>query len=501
MTIREKIARFLAPELMDSGQVKDLVKDEVRAARAALPINIDYDPKNEGYRRLTSEAEAEFRRDLTPVSQDLMIELAYFLYDTSGLVKRFVRDTKNFVLGAGVSFEVENDDDSACKDLLQAFWNDPINNLDLRLEKRVEFLCLLGEQCWPAAVNPHNGRVYLSYVDPANIDTVYKAASFPEITAAVKLKGSGGRPGRMLPAIRPETDIRRKEYGRLVGECFFFDVNNPPNATRGRSDLIHLFDFINAFEEGLFDELDRLKGILSYIWDVTLEGADENQIKAFLQDNPPPKANSVRAHNERVKWEAVSPNLRHSDSKAFFDLMKTYLAACACRPDSWLGAGGKAYQTEADLMGEPTFKELGSRQRYVKYIIENVLKFQIDQAVIHGALRENDQAPFKPVVSMPEMHTRDLKKIVDGLFTLAQALMIAESQGWVTAESAAGLFAGVAGQTGIEIAAAEQIRKSAGEAQVTEDYAAREALVAEIVERIEAAQRGRGEAEIRLVSA
>ncbi len=487
--VLEGLARMIAPGLMNEAQVKDLVKEEVLQARQAMPISVDYDPKGEGYRRLAGGTEEQVRRDLSPMSQDLMLELAYYLYDTSGLTKRFVRDTKNFVFGEGVTYAVSNDTkDGAAKAILDKFWNDPMNQVALRLPKRIEFLGLLGEQCWPVSVNPHNGHVWLSYIDPANISDVFTVPGFPEVPGEVKLKGSGFRAGRRLKAIRPEINPRAYGYERMMGDCFFFAVNNPPNGPRGRSDLIHLFDFINGFEEGLFDELDRLKLIKSFIWDVLLEGANDEEIKEFLRHNKTPQAGSVRAHNERVKWEAVAPDLKMSDNKAFFDLMKTYMAACTNRPDSWLGGGGKAYQTEADLMGEPTFKDLGDRQRFVKYSMESVLTFVLDQAVLARALTEQKGERFHVSVSMPEMSTKDLKKIVDGLFTLAQSLMIAMNTGILSKGKAAEMYAAVATQTGVEIDAANEIKEAAkANPDIgTEDYAAREAFVARLTEEVRA---------------
>ena len=137
MKLREKMARIIAPGLMNKDQVKELVADEVKKAQMAIPINVDYDPKGEGYRRLSAEGQDQTRRDLTPLSQDLMLELAYYLYDTSGLVKRFVRDTKNFVLGEGVTFQVENDTDNAYGDTDHLAEVDPlIGNEELREDDR-----------------------------------------------------------------------------------------------------------------------------------------------------------------------------------------------------------------------------------------------------------------------------------------------------------------------------------------------------------------------------
>jgi len=476
MGLRDKMAEWLAPGRMNADQVTALVTAEVARARQAMPISRDYDPRNEGYRRLTTNEE-QTRKDMSPVAQDVMITLAYYLYDTSGLVKRFVRDTKNFVLGEGVSFSVGNDtEDGAAMQCLDDFWYDPTNRMDMRLDKRIEFFGLLGEQCWPAYVNPRNGRVWLSYVDPANIDEVFTVRGYPEIAAAVKLRGTGGRPGTMMPVVRAEEDMMRREFGKLVGECFFFSCNNPPNDPRGRSDMVHLFDFVNGFEEGLFDELDRLKLIKAFVWDVTLKGADDGAISEFLRKNRAPKAGSIRAHNEQVEWNAVAPDLKSSDNKGLFDMMRTYLSACMNRPDSWMGSGGKAYQTEAELMGEPTFKDLGSRQRYVKYMIEDVLDFALDQAVLAGALppAKDRNGRYSATVHMPEMSPKNLKGTVDSMSALAQALTLAEANGWVTPETSARIFASVAEGVGVEIdpdAELEAVRNQAAEKALrTPDY-------------------------------
>ncbi len=418
---------------------KPTASEDAASYRAAMG---GYDPAG-AFRRITESPE---RREPSAVPRERMLSLAYRLYDTSGLAKRFVRDTKNFCLGEGVSFTVKNDPDDAARQVLTDFWTDPVNRLDLRLEKRLEFLFLLGEQCWPAGVNPATGRVRLSYIDPANIREVTTVSRFPEIPDHVLVAGGLTEAEKKLSVIKAKEATDRAPV-RLSGDCFFFSINNPPNDPRGRSDLIHLFDFINGFEEGLYDELDRLKLIKSFIWDVRLEGADDAEIRRFLSENKTPRAGSVRVHNERVSWEAVAPDLKMADNRSFFDLMKTYLAACMNRPDSWLGSGGKAYQTEAELMGVPTFKDLASRRRYVKHMLEYVLTFVLDQAAGYGALPP--QRRYGVEVTMPPFTTRDWKETADGLLTLANALDLAAQKGWIPDDTAARLFSAAAGRMGI----------------------------------------------------
>lgn len=480
--LRERVARWLG--LMTDDEVRQRldeaiasvsaaesqrVAEAVQAARQAMPMNLDYDPNGDGYRRLTGQNRTQ-ERDLSALSQDTMLQLAYYLYDTSGLVKRFVRDTRNFILGEGITFEVENDPGGLAKQVLEKFCDHPMNQLMLRLQKRVEFLNLLGEQCWPVQVNPHNGEVYLTYVDPINIEEVYLLKDFPEIVSGIKLKGDVGRGGPTLPAVRIDLNPYSKTCGRLVGECFFIAINNPPNASRGRSDLVHLFDFIDGFESGLFNEVDRGEMLKSFIWDVELQGAGEPEIEEFVKKTPPPTPGAVRVHNEKVKYTAVAPDLKAADNRQMFDLCKDYLSACTNRPTSWLGSGGKAYQTEADLMGEPGFKDLKERQNTLKAHLGMVFQFVLDQAVIHGALREDRATPFRIKVNMPEISVKDLKKIVDGMFTLAQALTLGTSNRWVSNSDGAKIFASVASQTGVEVKAMEEEVEAGKGDGVTDDY-------------------------------
>lgn len=419
--------------------------DDVRAAAAWS----DYDPKNEGYRPL---AGGRVHQDLSGINIQHMQWLAYFLYDTSGLVKRFVHDTKDFVLGGGVTLSVENDtEEGAALAILEEFWHDPMTGMDILLEDRMVFFSLLGELCLPVSVNKYSGRVQVSYIDPMNIFDIATVPGFAEHPDSVILNAGTGT-GTAIKCVRPLDDPRKKHYGRLDGECFFWALNKAPNATRGRSDLVHLFDFIDGFEQGLFDELDRLKSIKAFVWDVLIRGGTDEDVKRFIADNPPPKPNTVRAHNERIEWKAVSPQLNQQDSKAFFDLMRSYIAGGMNRPDSWFGSGGKAYETEAELMGAPTFKALESRQRRVRKMINQMLRYVLDQAIIAGRLKDG---PYQPKCQMPPVTPENTKEATGQLKTLSDSLAVAEDRYWITRETAARIYHGSAVRLGVEYDPAE----------------------------------------------
>jgi len=466
--IREKIGRFIAPGLRSEAEIREIVKEEVKAARMALPVTANYDPNNEGYRRLTSGPQ---RRDLSGVNQDRMFEIAYFMFDNSAMTRGMALLDKGFLFAEPITVAAGDDD---VQEILDRFWADPENNMDLDFPDQIMWLGLLGEQCWPVDVNPHNGHVRLRYEDPSQIKQVYVNRQNVKQAVQVKMQGRAGRMGKKYAVIRQDNNPMSKAHGLLVGDCFFFSINHPPNSPRGRSDFLTLFDWIDGLERYGFNYLERAEFMLNFVWDVLLKGMNEDQIREWLQNNPVPEAGSVRAHNENVEWNAVVPEIKAPDASKGFQMGKSFIMGAARRPESWFGGGGKAYQTEADQFGQVPIKDLDQRQLLAKHILDRVLQFQVDQAVIAGRLSE-EKAATGFTVNMPEISKKDLAKLVNGVPPLATALSVAEQNKWITRDEATRIFAMICGHLGVEvdaqamIDAVEQGTKEGGD-KVTEDY-------------------------------
>jgi len=432
----------------------------------ALPITANYDPHGEGYRPLT--ADGQQRRDLTAISQDRMFEIAYFMWDNSAMLKGMADMDKSFLFAEPITVVSE---DEAVQEIIDAFWDDPANKMALKFPNKIMWLGNLGEQCWPVDVNEHNGHVQLAYVDPAHIKEIYLNPGNIEELLQVELRGRAGGIGRKMEIIREDwSDMYAGSFGKLMGECFFFTINNPPNSPRGRSDFLTLFDWIDGLERYGFNYLERAEFLLNFIWDVTLNGMDDNQIREWLQNNPVPQPGAIRAHNENATWKAESPNLNAADVTKGYDMAKSFIMGAARRPASWFGGGGKAYQTEAELLGQVPIKDLSERQLFAKNILQDVIRFAIDQAVIHKRLPEKRaQAGF--TVNMPEISEKDFSQLINGVPQLATALTVAEQNGWISRETATRLFAFVAGQLGFEVDAEKELEAARKRPEPgTEDY-------------------------------
>ena len=109
-------------------------------------------------------------------------------------------------------------------------------------------------------------------------------------------------------------------------------------------------------EETLFSLMDRVTHLMAFIWDVfdarghrgTDERVDSQKRRSEAQQRP-------GVHNEAIEMNAISPDLSAVDFKTIIDKAEQFICGIFGVPWSWFGAGGKAYQEEAALQGEPTF--------------------------------------------------------------------------------------------------------------------------------------------------
>ena len=468
MNIRTKIAKWLSPGLKGEADIREMVLEEVQRAKASMPVQVSYDPHGEGYRPMIGAN--SLRQDLAAIDIDRMMEVAYYMWDHSAMTKRMAKMDKGFLFAEPVTVTSSNEN---VNEILSRFWKR--NKMDLRMPIRAMWLGMLGSQVWPVEVNKQNGDVYVYYADPMSVSQVFVGRLDVEQAVQVEFKGYGGRQGEKKAVIREDRDFRSKTMGRLVGDCFYYAVNNPPNDPRGRSDYYALFDWIDGLERYGYNYLERAEFLLNFVWDITLNGYTEDQIREWLRNNPPPEPGSQRAHNENVTWAAVAPDIKATDFSQGFEMGKSFIMGAAGRPESWFGGGGKAYHTEAEQFGQVPIKDLDERQLLIKTIIEEVCRFQVDQSVIHGRLSEADaEEGFE--IGMPEISKKDLTALVNGIPQLATALVIAENQGWLAKETAAMAFGMVAGQIGMEVDVQEEMERARkkvedADAGITEDYA------------------------------
>jgi len=447
------------------------------------PGTSQFKPGGQGYR-----VAGRMLRDFSKLSYDKIIEAVWSVYQSNPVAKRVLALMVAYVVGRGITYEVEDD---GLREILDSFWE--VNRLKHRIKQFVLQLGLWGEQVYPAFVRRADGLTRLGYIDPGQIlEIKCHPDNAMEKWAVVLKKGQGATREMVYRVIREQEPVVQdgrvvdaENVGRLVlaeqatlepweqvwlaglglqqytGSCFLFQVNNVSNQSRGFSDLLQVLDWLDQLDMTLFEigEKEQFAGYFS--WDVTLEGISPqevikrtNEIRAM-----PPKKGAVNAHNEKEIWELKKPDLRQTESIAVVRTQLTFILGGLGIPEHWYANGDAANRATAAEQGDPSWKSLEDRQSYVTEMLTMMLNFQRDQAVIAGAWSGDDEAGEIEVVA-PEMTSKDTSKNATALTQLTSALTVAEQTGWVSHEKAAQIWAKVAAEFGVEIDVREELEKA-----------------------------------------
>lgn len=427
--------------------------------REAAGVTIDKD--EDDWRPLSGDA----KRDLSPVTQKRMRDMAFFLWETNLLANRLIELPLAYILGEGVKLQC---DDPENQKSLNRFWNDPINQMSIKLPKKARELAINGEQCWPTFVNEHNGHVRLGYLDPALIEKVMVDPDNPEQPIGIITCKDSKYIAKKYKVIvnGPETIFtQRTQQIRSTftdGEAFYFTINDLSNGKRGRSDLLAQADWLDAYDEFLFGELDRSAFERAFVWDVKLTGATPDEIKARAKDFYAPKSGSVRVHNDQEEWDAVAPTLNGQDSQAKASLFRNHVLGGGTIPEHWFGGGGDVNRAVGAEMGEPTFKMFSMRQQTLKHILECIGIYVLRQKHLAVNHQEPDlEKDENSIVAVfPEMTAKDTSKYAAALQQVVVGAGIAIEKGLITDETGVKLINSIAGRLGVEIDADEELKKT-----------------------------------------
>jgi len=288
-------------------------------------------------------------RDLNLLTQRRMQDIAFYLYDSNPMAGRIIEIIEDFVIGDGFSYTAQDPD---VKEVLDNFWEDPDNNLDEEMNVNVVELFLFGELCLPVWVNSANGAVKLGYIDPKTILKIKKAPNNPKINQKLIWRKPSGSVEREINIINVDKALKSKTYGRLVGDCFYFTINKVSSATRGRSALLRLADWLDGYDSFLFARLERAFLLNNFIWDIQCEGMNKGELEEFVKTLATPRPGSIRAHNEKITWKAETPKLESADASDEARLFKQQILGGSGYPEHWFGEGSTTTRACMDSLTE-----------------------------------------------------------------------------------------------------------------------------------------------------
>lgn len=430
-----------------------------------------FDDEDKGYRSLSGVS----RRDLSSLSQGQMQKLAAFLWESNLLANRLIELPVAYLVAEGVRLTCEDAEHQA---LLDAFWDDPINKMDLRLPTFMRELALFGEQCWPTYVNDINGHVRLGYLDPSLIGrVVMDPGNAAQEIGVETIKDEKGAVRQFRVIVRGEDDelfaaeARALRAGFKSGDAFYFAVNKYAAGRRGRSDLLAQMDWLDAYDEFMFDQLERAAELDAFIWDVKLSGATAEDVKARASDIKRPSRGSVRVHNDQEQWTAQAPSLNAVDRAESARMFRNHALGGATVPEHWYGGGGDVNRAAAGEMGDPFFKVATMRQTTWKHILQELGRY-----VLYAAARARGETPdwsdrerWSVAVKFPEMVTRDVAKIAAALQACVVAVSTAITNKLISRETGLAIIAVAARRLEVDIDPADELAKVEAEAEATGD--------------------------------
>lgn len=429
----------------------DAAKAADSAVREAAGATVDAD--DDQWRKLTGDAQ----RDLSPITQARMQKLAHYQWETNLLANRLIELPLAYLLSQGVEWKVDDENAQAA---LDRHWADGINNWDIKLTKKVRELALFGEQIYPAFRDVNTGRVRLGYLDPSLVETVVTDPDNIEQPIGIVTKRNKKGEARRFRIIVnvPETAFTGRTQAIREsfddGECFFFRVNELSASSRGRSDLLAQIDWLDAYDQFLFGELDRASFLRAFVWDVTMTGATPEEVTARAKSISAPKPGSVRVHNEQEAWEPKSPSLQAADAAEGARLFRNHVLGGGTIPEHWYGGGGDVNRATGESMSEPTEKMLVMRRRYVGYMLAEIGRYVIRSA--WGKLdAEVSDAEADILTSVraewPEMSAKDTSRYAAALQQVAVAVASLLQDALITRKTAVALIAQMADRLGVTI--------------------------------------------------
>lgn len=443
----------LATKILTNGK---LTADDRITAEAVAPQLFTLttgDGEDPGFRRITSLATL---RDLNPLMHDRMLQVCYFLRVTTPFGKRIVEILTEYTLGKGVRVSAT---DPRVQKVIDDFWKDDVNQMDENLEQWEDELTTFGELCVPVAVNPVSGKVRLGYIDPMNIDTIQFAematadgTASINVPFAVRLRREVGEVlQKPMLIVRRVEDVKSADYGQLSGECFYWTINKAKSASRGFSELFSLADWIDLFDQMIFDFGDKVRFLNSFVWHYVVKGGSDKTLAEFKDKltKQPPKQGGVFVSNENVEVNAQTPDFKGQDMAAGAGMVNQYGWSGAGIPKVLTGDGDGANRATALEMNAPFVKKIMRKQNHLARCITQVLDFVLACAQRAGVLPAGADLAY--AIEFPEIAVKDLQKGAQMLLGISTALTTGQAEGWVTGATAARAFHTLLAEVGVDI--------------------------------------------------
>lgn len=391
-------------------------------------------------------------RELLIAPYENQIIFAYWLYKTNPLAGFLIDTPAAFIAADVMPYSCEND---AVKDILQKFWDR--NRLELRWGNYIKELGVFGNLVLTAHVAGQTGRVKLGYLDPGLIQTTICDPEDVQTKIGVKIKSTELHNERILKVIldrdteedlSPNAKALRDQM--TDGQCFLIQLNCMSSEMMGTSDLFNIGEHLDAYEQTMIDAGEKHSQFNAFYYDIEVTGADAKQLEAERQLYTPPRTGGAFIHNEKVKCDAVAPDLKALDAETATRFQRRHILGAKCVPNHWYADPDGSNRATADAMDRPTLMNFTRRQNEAKAVLKTIADFVITSAIDAAYLNVPEDEAYEYGISTPPLTDKDVAKLSTMLRDVSTSLTVAQGQGWIDQQKAARMFAFCTSMLGFE---------------------------------------------------
>lgn len=245
---------------------------------------------------------------------------------------------------------------------------------------------------------------------------------------------------------------RGSEAGQWFGNIIHCHINSFTGATRGLSDLLPVLEWLDIHDQLLWNEAERTAQMLKFCFDVTLTGANADDIfakVANLKGTGGPSRGSINVHNENEIWKVVQPDLASTESDVVVNRLFLHCWGGLGLPEHWYAQANTVNKSSGDEMSIPVWSWVRSRKLQVTEFQMKELRYAIYIAKRNGYLDKGLDENF--VIQSRDPDRTSYDQLGDSLDKLTRALSSATSGGYLGLEAAQLIFVHVANAWGLDI--------------------------------------------------
>jgi len=343
------------------------------------------DSDDASYRRLGAAP-----RDLQGTTLIKAMNLSVALYRANPLANRIISIYRSFMSGVGFDITATNPEVDA---VVSDFWKGPRNRLDRNHSNYTRDHLLMGETHLPIAED-QTGNLTVGYIDPVTVEKILRDPTNNMLLTDIEVRAGLTAETETLRIVGMNTDPTEPDAGLWKGQVCTWLFDRIAAGTRGTPFLLPVLDWLDAYDQVLWELLERQKALRSHFWAVTVQGG-ENEVAAAqaLFGTTAPRTGSVRYQTDAMKIDAVSPTLGTSDDVPAAQYQHRHIASGVGLAPHWLGDPNDTNRSTAESMDVPVLRSLADTQdEWARNTVE------LAQVAVDAKVRARMLPPILPVV-------------------------------------------------------------------------------------------------------